>query len=488
MPKPRFNAVLTAALSLVAAAPATAATVPVLHPDGTVSARVDPGVAARDRTVAPRVGVPAARPAAASTKKRTTLSELARLRDAGAFEETAYAEYRAEYRRDRALARKLKGRRKVELTGALRNVDQMAARGSLTASRLVPLWLQLRRNREWWSNGPLLASGARVSFAGTELVFQYFPGEGLQFHPLANFGKLNYLARPRSDYDRMVRLLDELLPLAARRAGGVAWEHYFDFGGGAPPWVSSLSQGTGLQAMSRAAVRAGTDDVVLPVLRQGLTIFQRRTPSGVRVPAGAGNHYAQYSYAPGLRILNGFVQSLNGLHDFARLAEDPTAQALFDAGEARARREVPTYDTGFWSLYDRGTDSHESNLNYHDVLVDFLADLCRRTDERTYCDTVTRFRAYRTQPPVVAVVSRSVPAGKPTRLRFRLSKIARVNLTLSRGGKVVYTYSAVVGRGTRGVSITPPKKRAKAYAVSLSATDLAGNTAATSRTVKIRRP
>lgn len=474
-------------MSLAAAAPATAGTVPVLHPDGRVSERSDPGVAARDRTVAPRVRAVARPPLATSAAKpRTTLSELSRLSDAGAITATAYTAYRAEYRRDRALTRKLTGRRQLEMAGLLGTLDQMAARGSLTASRLVPLWLQLRRNREWWSNGPLLASGARVSFKGSELVFQYFPGEGLQFHPLANFGKLNGLVGLRSGYDRMVTLLDELLPLRARRAGGVAWEYYFDFGGGAPPWVSSLAQGTGLQAMARAAERAGTADEVMPILREGLAVFERRTPSGVRVPVGAGNHYAQYSYAPGLRILNGFVQSLNGLYDFAELSGDPRAQALFEAGEARARQEVPTYDTGAWSLYDRGTDTHESNLSYHDLLTDFLDGLCERTDVATYCKTFANFRAYRKQPPVLAVVSRSVPAGRSSPLRFQLSKIARVNVTLARGGKDVYSYSAVLGHGTRSVTVTPPK-RASAYAVRLAATDLAGNSASVAATVKISR-
>ena len=40
-----------------------------------------------------------------------------------------------------------------------------------------------------------------------------------------------------------------------QRGDGVAWEYYFTFDGGRPPWISSLSQGTGLQALARAATR-----------------------------------------------------------------------------------------------------------------------------------------------------------------------------------------------------------------------------------------
>lgn len=482
--KAAIRTLLTALIVLSGASGADAATVLVLQPDGTVARRSDPGVAARDRTAAPRLRTP--RVISATTAvKRTTTSELERLRDAGAIDDTAFAAYRDEYRRSRALTKQLTGRRRIEMRGVLRNLDQMAARGSFTPTRLVPLFLQLQRNREWWSAGPLLAGGARVSFKGTELVFQYVPGEGLAIHPLANFGKLNALWRSKADYDRMVALLDELLPLAVRRAGGVAWEYYYDFGGGAPPWVSGLAQGTGLQSMARAAARAGTGDLVVPVLKQGLGIFRTRAPSGVRVPAGAGNHYAQYSFDPGLRILNGFVQSLVGLYDFAAITKDPEAQALFAAGEARALQEVPTYDTGAWSLYDRGTDTHESNLNYHRVLIDFLGSLCARTREPTFCDTLARFRGYLAEDPEVAVVTRSLRAGKPGTLRFRLSKIATVRVSLSRGGKSVYSSTRTLGRGTRSITVKPPK-RATEYVVRIEATDLAGNSASTDDTVKIR--
>ncbi len=456
----------------------------MLGPGGAISHRSDPGVAARDRTAAPAVRTPRAA-AAAAAAKRTTMSELRRLRDAGSIYDVQFAAYRREYDRSKALAKKLTGRRKVEMQGVLRNLDQMAARGSFTTTRLVPLFLQLQRNREWWSTGPLLANGARVSFKGTELVFQYAPGEGLAIHPLANFGKLNALWRSKADYDRMVDLLDELLPLAVSRAGGVAWEYYYDFGGGAPPWVSSLAQGTGLQSMARAARKAGTGDLVYPVLKQGLAIFRTRTPSGVRVPVGAGNHYAQYSFAPGLRILNGFVQSLVGLYDFAEITKDTEAQALFAAGEARALQEVPTYDTGAWSLYDRGTDSHESNLNYHQVLIDFLNSLCSRTDQPTFCDTLDRFRSYLEEDPEVAVKTTSLKAGKSGALKFTLSKISSVHLSLSRGGKVVYSSTSTMSRGTRSVTVTPPKKT-KEYVVHIDVTDLAGNSASTDDTVAVR--
>ena len=80
-----------------------------------------------------------------------------------------------------------------------------------------------------------------------------------------------------------------------------------------------------------------------------------------------------------LHIANGFTQALNGLHDFATLANDGEGRALFGAGEAELRVELPAFDTGAWSLYSR--PGAESDLGYHKVLRDFLRGLCDRLTE-----------------------------------------------------------------------------------------------------------
>src|SRR4029079_18430406 len=42
-------------------------------------------------------------------------------------------------------------------------------------------------------------------------------------------------------------LLDRMLALASDRGGFTAWEYFFAFGGGAPPWIRGLAQGTAIQ-------------------------------------------------------------------------------------------------------------------------------------------------------------------------------------------------------------------------------------------------
>ena len=158
------------------------------------------------------------------------------------------------------------------------NVELIARLKRLNGPRLVPLWLTLERNRAYWTTHTTGPSTRRISFPGSELIWQYFPGQGLQFHPLANFARLNQLWAERDE--AMNALMDELLALAVPRAGGIAWEYYFAFGGGRPPWVSGLAQGTGIQSLARTAKRMGREEEIYPTLRTALGVFKTRDAGG----------------------------------------------------------------------------------------------------------------------------------------------------------------------------------------------------------------
>jgi hypothetical protein len=459
--------------------------------------REDGSIVAHRHSPAPDVTFPAVRSAAdqkrseptatPAAKRRTVVGELGRLRAAGAIDDAAYEERRAAYEDAKRTVKKLSGARKAELGAVVSTLEDIAARGQLTASRLAPLFLTLQRNREWWTKGPLLSSGRRVGFDGSQIVWQYYPGAGIQIQVLGTFGKVNALWSSRQT-TALGQAVDELLPLAAERAGGVAWEYYFPYRAGKAPWVSSLAQGTALQALSRAATRLKREQEVFAVTSRGLGIFERPAPEGVRVPAGAGAHYAQYSFEPGLRILNGFIQSLVGLYDYARLAGDARATALFTAGEARAREEVPTYDTGAWSLYSRGTVTHESDLGYHTLLRDFLTSLCNRTRIETYCGAEDHFTTYLSTPPAVALASRRIRGGAYGKLKMSLDKISGVTLRITRGEKLVHTrFVGTLSRGSHTLGWQVPR-RAGTYTVTLAARDLAGNPGSVTGDVEVLEP
>jgi hypothetical protein len=432
------------------------------------------------------LGFPAGAEAAA--KKRTVASELSRLAAAGAIPDSERAERLAEYRAvTRTVKRLPRGStRRNELAGVVADVDGIAARRALTGPRLVPLWLTLERNRAYWSANATGPSTRRISFPGSQLVWQWFPGQGLQFHPLANFAKLNQLWASRSP--DMGQLLDELLALRVPRAGGVAWEYDFSFAGGKPPWVSGIAQGTAVQSLARVAKRLGREADVLPIAEQALGIFETPPPQGVRVATGDGAEYALYSFAPGLRVINGFLQALVGLYDLGKIGDDEHARTLYADGERVARAELPTFDTGAWSLYSRGTIEHESDLSYHQLLTSFLHSMCTRTQDPVYCDTEMRFAQYELEPPQLSLVTTRLRGGTVGKVRLRLSKISRVGLRVRRDGKVVSTRAAVVvAHGTPALS-WPVPRAAGEYDVTLTAVDLAGNVGTAEGTLEVLKP
>ena len=67
-----------------------------------------------------------------------------------------------------------------------------------------------------------------------------------------------------------------------------------------------------------------------------------------------------------------------------------------------------------------------------------------------------------------------------------LSKISVVRLTIKRGSKVVWTVAATVGGGHPKL-LWPTPNTPGSYAVTLSASDLAGNTASASGTLTLKR-
>jgi hypothetical protein len=282
----------------------------------------------------------------------------------------------------------------------------------------------------------------------------------------------------------------------------------------------------------------------LTAAQQALGIFETPPPQGVRVTTPAGVIYAEYTYAPTDRILNGFIQALVGLYEYAYITQDPLGLQLFEAGDAEARELVPHYDTGAWSLYDQ---FGESDLNYHELLAEFLKHLCERSRkgepiatasptpstpspstttatpttstptappptttsntggasaaaaaahahtaqtatpivaDQIYCTTAEHFYADLHTPPTIALITKTLKGGTRGGLQMSLSKISTVNLTVRQGSHVVWSNSATVEGGKPKLLWVTPSKGGT-FSVTLAATDLAGNFATSTGTIVV---
>src|SRR5256714_3194402 len=204
----------------------------------------DPAVPATDMP-APPGGVRAARAARAGAAVRAgaTRTALRQLLASGQIDQVEYQDRLTAYNQAVSTRNGLSGKRRKELGWVIENTDEIAQKGALTAARLEPVFLIVSRNTEFWKNSPLPGAGDRVQFYGSQLIFQYYPGEGMQLQQLATWGKVNAAVNDKATSLATYRL-DELVPLAVNRDGGVAWEYYFHFGGGGPPRAGPPSPGT----------------------------------------------------------------------------------------------------------------------------------------------------------------------------------------------------------------------------------------------------
>lgn len=393
--------------------------------------------------------------------------------------------------------KRLTGIRRTELGSVVGAVRTLAASRSLTADRLRPTFLILRQNTRFWRTQAIPASGWRTTFGRDPAIFQYYPGRGLQLQPLASWGRANAIAgaclaamRSRTTKDTcrhaaLTRSLDRLASLGARRSGYLAWEYYFAYGSGAPPWVSGMTQATATQALSRG-YRALGNTRWKRAAERALGAFEQAPPNGVAVSAPGGTHYLLYSFAPDHRVFNGGLQAVLGLRDTAALLHSPRARKLFRAGDRAARREVDDLDTGAWSLYsERGA---ESTLSYHTLTAGFLTGLCDRLGAKAYCRASKNLKRYEHEPTRIGLAPLKGLRWDRTRtVRFTLSKVSSVKVRVwgTRGLSVSRDF-AKLPRGTHAFAWRPPGRGR--YRIRIEARGPSGPLGVEERTVKVKTP
>jgi hypothetical protein len=348
--------------------------------------------------------------------------------------------WRADYRNAVLVAGALPKRttRRREMIAVLNIVRGMAARGVLEPDLMPAAFLTLQRNADWWAaHGPPSSGGspgekgavgrkckplripknkkrkkahaARLIFPGSAVVFQWYPGSGLQIQVNGTFAAINTLFAENTEESKAQARdgLDEMLALAQRRGDAITWDYLFPFGGALPPWTSGLSQATAIRAYLKAN-RYST-------ARQIAALFGVRAPLGIRVPLGAdGNWYALYSFAPGERVLNAHLNAVVALHDLARVTNDPKVAALEADGMRAARRLIKRFDvSGVWSRYEEG--GPPADLNYHVLNRDLAGALCRRTGEAAICKASDSFarELERRCPKATTPQERRAPPSRP---------------------------------------------------------------------------
>ena len=87
---------------------------------------------------------------------------------------------------------------------------------------------------------------------------------------------------------------------------------------------------------------------------------------------------------------------------------------------------------------------------------------------------------------MISLITTTLPTSSRAGVQLSLSKVSTVRLTVRLGGNVVFTNSATVERGKPKL-LWPTPAKGGTYAITLSATDLAGNFATASGTITVAK-
>ena len=224
---------------------------------------------------------------------------------------------------------------------------------------------------------------------GDEVVYRFFRGPGFQFHPLANFARLNRWAR-QGERAKAAKLADALVARGIPTGGALAWEYFFPFGG-PPRWTSGFAQAVGAQALARAAVLL--ED---PALRRSARAAYRMLPKELSRPLASGTWVRELGFSD-TAILNAQLQSIVSLLEYVELTDDAGARALTERMLAATRDLLPQFDTGCWSLYS--LDGWDASPAYHSYHVKLLRRLSRLRDDPLWRETAGRWAGYQRRGP-----------------------------------------------------------------------------------------
>jgi hypothetical protein len=441
---------------------------------------------------------PAPDPAAVSrAPARTVLQAITRAETLGALHAADATRYRVIWRRARTAAGRLPAGRREIVADAIANARGLAASGGLRAGRIAPAMAGVQASLTVARTASSLpVAGGRPRVPGDSAVYSYRPPAGVQLHPLGTIGRVNALAatctraaRRRGWRCRRATLraaADRLLELSVPAGRSLRFEYLFPFGGGRPGWISAMTQATGAQALARS-YRITGDVRYRTAARAAYRTLVAPAPRGTAVRSGGRiSHLAMYAFRPSMRVLNGEEQALIGVADYARITGDRAAARLARRGARSLASQLPSFDTGAWTLYSLGGD--EADLNYHRLAAGFAGGLCDRALARAFCPAAARFRRYTREP---ARLSLSAPARvrAPRRVTIVLGASKQTTAQLAvrdATGRVVLWRRLALGRA--GARIVLPVRSAGRHADILDARAANGRAARATVALTATRP
>jgi len=225
--------------------------------------------------------------------------------------------------------------------------------GSITVDKLGPYYMLFESKANYT---------AYLDEAGIPQL-NYHGTVGLQYNPIAiaqyGLGNYNRIKQTGDDhsYKKFIKAANWLVEnLELNEHGIYVWNHYFDWEYRdtlLSPWYSALSQGQGISCLLRAHQLSGEKSYMEAAEKALGSFLVEMNQGGVVHRDSQGYLWLEEVIVyPPTHILNGFLWAIWGLYDYYIYTNEPKAKDLFDQGVKTLIHYLPTYDTGFWSLYE----------------------------------------------------------------------------------------------------------------------------------------
>ncbi len=233
---------------------------------------------------------------------------------------------------------------------------------------------------------------------------------GLQYNPIAiaqwGLANCNQFAATHDELraQKFLKAADWLCANLEPNAHGLwVWNHRFDWEYRdtlRAPWYSGLAQGQGISLLLRAHAHTGDEKYRAAAARAFVALTRLRSDGGVLFEDEEKNLWIEeYLVDPPTHILNGFMWALWGVFDYWKARGDATAGNVFGRGVTTLLRNLPRYDTGYWSLYEQsGTRLPMlASSFYHRLHIVQLRVMARLTGESEFAKVAERWEKYAEQ-------------------------------------------------------------------------------------------
>jgi len=238
-------------------------------------------------------------------------------------------------------------------------------------------------------------------------VLNYHGDIGNQYNPIAiaqwGLGNYNIWHETKSThhFKKFIKCADWLVDNLEKNSNGYkVWMHHFDFEYRdtlKAPWYSGLAQGQGISVLIRA-LKETNNPIYKQAAVEAIKVFDVGIDfGGVNYVDPDGNHWIEeYIVHPPTHILNGFIWGLWGLYDYGIYLKDEKVLSQFENYIKTLEKNLDTYDTGFWSLYEHSGTwlGMIASTFYHKLHIVQLKVLFELTNKNIFSKTAKKWESY----------------------------------------------------------------------------------------------